>query len=345
MNVCRFLNSKDLASYLREIRYEFSLPEAAFIVERSRLASLEEKVAAWRELADTMPDCGMRERQNMDRIPSFKQFLHDYMALKEQEISHFYEPEGCVYCSDYGGGGYGDKLFSSAQDCIEYLSANLDGANEGASLEIVKCPISKSKAPVGGRLYLNRHMQVMGVTVYGETDDEQQLSIQFEGMWFAFPTPFKRGDIVRDASSDGSHAYVLSCLCTWNRAECLSNGLPQQCWNVKNADRMLDIHRKDGDTSDLWWSAYGMGKDGLWLDDMGSSYLDVERCADNLNEANQWAYVVSALIKGEIRYDEAEKLLRYLEKRNEAFRLRAQLEDEYPKQFYPDHPWQKIRHI
>lgn len=68
-----------------------------------------------------MPSCGMAGRLNMEPIPSFRDFLRDFAALKEREEALFLEADGCVYSGDCEGGGYGDELFGSAEACIDYL--------------------------------------------------------------------------------------------------------------------------------------------------------------------------------------------------------------------------------
>ena len=46
MNVCRFINSKDIREHLESIKYPFGSLEAAWIIYQCRFASLEEKHAA-----------------------------------------------------------------------------------------------------------------------------------------------------------------------------------------------------------------------------------------------------------------------------------------------------------
>ena len=71
MNILRFINSKDIRRHLRELQYQFTVPEAAFLIYMSRSASLKEKFDAWQEIINTMPDCSMEERFNMKAIPIF----------------------------------------------------------------------------------------------------------------------------------------------------------------------------------------------------------------------------------------------------------------------------------
>jgi hypothetical protein len=96
------------------------------------------------------------------------------------------------------------------------------------------------------------------------------------------------------------------------------------------------------DTSDLAWSGYGMDDGELWLGHAGHDYLNIEYATDRLEPQDQWADVISAFLKGRLRFDEAHGLLRYLESRNDCKSLCEEYESTYPKEFYPDHPWRTI---
>lgn len=57
MDIYSFFNSRDVADYLRGEKHEFTAAEAAYIVYLSDTATLDEKLVAWQEIVDTMPDC------------------------------------------------------------------------------------------------------------------------------------------------------------------------------------------------------------------------------------------------------------------------------------------------
>ena len=69
MNIFRFINSKDIRRHLRELQYQFTVPEAAFLIFMSRIVPLKEKFDAWQEIINTMPDCSLEERPNMKALP------------------------------------------------------------------------------------------------------------------------------------------------------------------------------------------------------------------------------------------------------------------------------------
>ena len=84
MNVLDFIDSPDIRNHLSDIDYKFSVPELAFLVYMSRKATLQKKFEAWQEIIDTMSDCSMHERLNLEKIPSIHKFLKSYMKLLHQ---------------------------------------------------------------------------------------------------------------------------------------------------------------------------------------------------------------------------------------------------------------------
>ena len=57
MNLYEWLESPDMREYLEGIHYEFTLPEAFYVIRENEQRALEEKIAAWEELLAVMPDC------------------------------------------------------------------------------------------------------------------------------------------------------------------------------------------------------------------------------------------------------------------------------------------------
>lgn len=188
INVCKCLNSKDIASYLREAGYELTTPETAFIVYQSHDATMDEKIAAWLEIADTMPDCPMEGRPNMRPIPSFHASLHDYVEFQKRELERFFEPTGFVYSHSWYEGGYVEdgNLFGNAEDCIAYVREHQgknccsDGAPPKYRLE--KRQIDQMDPCGDSELYINRDMEVLSIYCAGKSEAENWLSLQFEGM-------------------------------------------------------------------------------------------------------------------------------------------------------------------
>ena len=349
MDITRFFNSDDVAAYLREIGYEFSMPEAAFIVHLSLDATLDERIAAWREIAEAMPDCPMGKRPWLERVPSTRAFLIDYANMKERELEAFCERDGSVFSSqhDEPGCGWRDdgNIFGSVEACLgymrEYWADEIDGSITG--FRVAKTRVDRSDCGRDDWLYLNRDMEVTDVDCVAEEGPDLDRKLQFDGMWFAIPTPFERGDIVRDARHPGNGPFVLDWLPTWGKAEFLENGFSEGDQIVERADWRLAHWAGGGDISDMICGGFGISEDGdVYRDHMGWIYLDLERADDPPCE-DRWAEVVSAYLKREIGFDEAQGLLRFLQIDNEAMKLQGYYDSRYDERYYPDGVWRRIR--
>ena len=235
MDLFRFIDSKDIREHLRQMGYSFTAPEAAFLVWQCRSTTLKEKIAAWREIIETMPDCSMVERMNMDAIPSVHKFLEQYIALMERLLANFYCEEHAVY--SYSG-SYRDgsdfeeeynRLYPDIVSCVagflndefvpfvpkvahmieDYLqilakrtckslppypvSLHTDHNFEIGSIRFKKRSLTSPGESI--TLILNDRLEPVAIDTFGQflTKEEENLLLTFQGMWFAFPTPFKRG--------------------------------------------------------------------------------------------------------------------------------------------------------
>ena len=56
MDCFAFLNSADVKDHLKEISYRFNTLEAVYLIHQCRHLSMKEKIAAWKEVSETMPD-------------------------------------------------------------------------------------------------------------------------------------------------------------------------------------------------------------------------------------------------------------------------------------------------
>ena len=112
MNFYRFIDSADVRGYLEEQQYEFSPLEAAFVVWQSRVATLEEKHAAWSEIIETMPDTDIPYEKWKAPRESLHAFLRDYMALEDRLLREFYDPAG-FFAYNY----YEPEYYAKPENC------------------------------------------------------------------------------------------------------------------------------------------------------------------------------------------------------------------------------------
>ncbi len=339
MDICSFINSRDIAEHLRNIDYDFTLPEAAFIVYQSEISTMDEKFAAWQEMIDKMPDCELEDRCALwepKSAGSFHQFLRDYMALQKKILKMFYEADEAVYTySVYATGKHpnskektelGDLepewnkvggYFADLQSAIaDYKKEKEDYLSDGM-LRVKFAKRSLLREPDPDRdceitVHMTTDLDVIDVDYYGLkelSDEEFALDSRFAQMWFAFPTPFKRGDIVIDRSCRHnffSGPFVLDGLLSWDRETLLKNGFSEQSPMVKSRDEQIARLTKSGDTSDMDYYAVYLDADDTGFpriyNEVFWTYLNLERYVEPLKGMYRMLKPVSSALTYDPEY-------------------------------------------
>lgn len=336
MDIYRFLDSKDIRAHLQSLQYDFTLPEAAFLIWQCATAALSEKHAAWRELIQTMPDCRMEPRRNMCEIQSMHSFLRDYMALEQKLLREFQRETDVVYFytvlqkDEHFPGGFAEtekyeRVFPSLAGCHVAVKEEISG--NGAE-DIMHIHIKRQLLSAPNRsmtVCLNNKLEVMDIDAFRcpLTEREQELLGAFEGMWFAFPTPFRRGDLVCQKHSlkawhcPQNVCYVLDSIATWTNREMQENVFWRRRSDTKDMDRLHQILLKDGDVTDMSFSAYRV-EDGQIIFDNVGWYLSLERFDGTLTGEQRALYPLRDLLNGKIRPDMFLDALRVLRTDEEA---------------------------
>ena len=336
MNIYRFINSKDIRFHLQSLRYDFTLPEAAFLVWQCIDATLEEKHEAWCELIRTMPDCGMQKRRNMSAIKSMHDLLQDYMKLEQKLLREFYQETDAVYFFNLSErdnsfpNGFSEtekfnRAFLNLSSCLAAIKGGIDGIDPR---NILRIEIKKQRLSVPENtltICMNSKLEVMDIDAfrYLLTEREQELLGAFEGMWFAFPTPFKRGDIVYRKNSlkewhcQPDTCYVLDSISSWTTKEMQENKFATDLLYAQDIDRLHRNLLKNGDVTDMSFSAYSV-EDGQIIFDNVGWYLSLERFDGTLTGAQRALYPLRDLLNGKIRPDMFLDALRVLRADEEA---------------------------
>ena len=161
MDVYRYIDSPDIRSYLQEIRYKFTIEEAAYLVWQCRRVTLEEKFAAWEEIVDTMPDSAIIGRPfgGRERVDSVHQFLRDYIAFQKQRLVEFSQPGRWVYTAQFfheKSAQWSDlgHFFTIYQDCLdacrEAIQENSHLAREDREVETFSLSLGRPQAQALG---------------------------------------------------------------------------------------------------------------------------------------------------------------------------------------------------
>ena len=158
-------------------------------------------------------------------------------------------------------------------------------------------------------------------------------------MWFSFPTPFHRGDILVD-QKDPDTPFVLQYISTWGREEFLRNGFSGDDPFVKNAEKRLERCQRHGDTSDMNYYAYYLSADRTGEDHLYSdafwSYLDLERYENPLEgEAKILSVVAGGILSDRQKRADMELVcnaVRLFIQEEQCRKLRRWMEEIYTKE-------------
>lgn len=307
MDILSFVNSKDIRKHLQDIGYECSPLEAAWLIYQCKSATVEERHAAWNELIATMPDCPVRHgrssRGDTYRLdyPSLHQLLRDFMRLEERVIRDFredtvspggkpfvfrlkyYYREECEYNDRY----YHSKtLYSSYQKAL----AAMEVYDDVGEIAVEKFELDSDHRCQ--ELFLTTARKILSIDpACVLTDEELDLSCVFDWLWFEFPTPFKKGDIVYDR-----RRAVHGPLCSGPFV--MSDDGALGWLSEPHRERLLE----SGDTTDMCTGGYFMDEDGcLYSETSNSNYMDLEYFpVEQLTGAQRTLKALGNFLKGEI---------------------------------------------
>lgn len=293
VNFCRFINSGDIRAYLCKMGYAFSAEEASWLVWQSKYTSLKEKHGAWNEIINTMPDCEIAERLNTKARPSLHQFLRDLMALDVRCLESMKrDGDSTVYSFKYRLENETEwetedqHLYADFSQCFE--AALNECKDQSENSEIDGCRIRIQKRWFDGtnssiEAELMPDGEVCAILNYGICTDEEcdLLHHGFGGMWFSFPIPFKKGDILVERACHASAPFVLE--------------------SVANTSEDVERCAWSGDSSDmLAWGYFQMPDNGNIYHDCMHGYMDLEYCREELTGVLCVLKALSSYLKGEI---------------------------------------------
>ncbi len=296
MDLYRFINSRDIREHHKEIGYQYSALEAAWLVSQCQNLTLKEKHEAWQWIIDNMPDmkvdnCGKWSAFYGEPIHSL---LAEYMAMENQFIAEFKDNTGgwlysykSYYTSlRYGyGGDFFEGVFSSWDKCIQYILQNED-AEDISFVDIVR------GFPDEGKMRRNHggiKCEITAGTIvsvepdYSSEENERwfYLTSFFDELWFDFPVPFNCGDIV----------YLKNPYHPLEHEPIVWTDTPSE--REEYAKKRLE---HGGDTSDMNFTGYAVS-DGIYSE-VWWNYMDAELYREELTGMNRLLIPVSNWLKG-----------------------------------------------
>ncbi|WP_298628253.1 hypothetical protein [uncultured Senegalimassilia sp.] len=314
MDIYRFIDSRDIREHLGTINYQFTTPEAAFLVWHCHTATIDEKIAAWWEIISTMPNCSMDARRcwHGQGIPDFHDFLRRYIALQNRCVQKFKNGGDVVYRWKETHGNERSEVdphvyimyeqcFGKAMEWMAKCEGDETCNEDHLGFIIEKLLVDSSEEQQADCLLFNHRGQITAISCVYDNEENASLDNTFNGMFFAFPTPLHVGDIVCNVD-EPNDPFVLSTMKTWG-AKQASDEFPQKTAKEAAAyDRLLAEHEKDGDISDMMCYGYSMWDQrengGLFVAYVdGVDYLDIELARNPLEGTHQPLKAISYYFK------------------------------------------------
>lgn len=364
MDIYRFMNSKDIASYLQEINYEFNAMEAAYLIEQSREATIEEKIDAWQEVINIMPDCTMAWDHDVEKQESTHRFLREYIDLQRRMLDKFNESEGCVYflrelryvrwpdwLVQKNDSLWTENLpqpFSTLEACVSHLKAEHEDDEDKFDRYVIEKakidPIDDADGCRCNRIILDGLFRPLDVSIGGLNELDLDLGHQLWNMHLKLPIPFKRGDIVIDRTDRDPHPFVFDYLKFWNSAERAEHGCETfPDGEAEKLDRMVarSDERCGWDMSHMVACGYELGShyNGGPLNDpcdlcfdvfgAGYNYLNLEYYKGPLEGNLKVLEITSQFMKGELSVEHVVNFSRLLALWEHADKLKQSYDIEY----------------
>lgn len=306
MDILKYINSRDIRAHLEKMGYKFNTLEAMWLIYQCRNLDFDEKCKAWEDLMENFPDVPFTRHHIKEvKIDSSFEALRTYIKYKKESIKVFKEKRENIYYSlsignveisdDYEF----DTIFNTYNDVIDFIKNNpkdmlLYNRYAGNTKDEYEPDSYRIKRGIAGEyrnyteMYLDKNLNVDNVSIEnheGDYEDKYIYCVLFEfldNMWFNFPLPFKKGDIVVDP------LYKKP-----GEVNCGPFVLTETC-----ADLYKD--REGSDSSDM--IAYGVfvWEDGSVYDECMHSYMNLEYYRDDIKGCVRSLIPISNFLKGEI---------------------------------------------
>lgn len=240
MDILNFIDSKAIREHLHSINYQpSSSAEAAFIVWQSGTHSLEEKFKAWEWITQNMEDFDtisvfdrayfLDKGVSEEICHSLHKGIKKYIELQKKLIEIGTKTEdNTVFSFEYYCKGDNDvcddkRLFTTYKAIQEAIDKEMQEMSD-FDVECIYIKkrwlndedgkhISITFLPNGEAYFVDafREESFLG--------DERDYLELFHEMWFAIPTPFKKGDVLcvlrQFGQSYDEGPFVLEKICYW----------------------------------------------------------------------------------------------------------------------------------
>lgn len=275
MNILNLLNSQSIKEYWQEIDYRPSPLESAWIVYYNRVLPFYKKIEWWEQIIETTPDAPINRRFNRGGNETLHGFLHSYIDISRRFLDWFYDSENCFYMlKDADEGVRYDSLFSSVEKIKEFVSADEE---RSADYFVIRKLFVDDFRECDTAIWVNGSFEPVfqvywGLGSFPHNEEEFDILIAFEYMWFNFPAPFRKGDVLfdpyhyeilpkRDRPGITDELYVFSSFYLDSHKERI---------------RQAYLEGKAGDNTDMSFRGTVMCENGELSYDVFWNYMDFE---------------------------------------------------------------------
>lgn len=306
MDIYKFLNSRDIAAHWKKIGYNPSPLEAAWVVWNGGSNTLKEKHEAYREIIRTTADCAIPASECSPAFMSLHNYLKRLMEIELRLISEFYKNDAnAIYtykifyevetesCFDNNPGFFHtfEEARESAYDDItcDEDPVKVFGEELGKLISFEDSPdvdfVRFTKSYIGSperQIYVsfNSDFEIVSVEedlILTDTEDIDVFRHEFMSMTHYFPTPFKKGDVVR--VSLGKYVRSLWLGGTYT----LTSGISKSRFGKGEI-----VH------------AYRYDCDGIVTNEHLYEYMNFEYVRTPIEEDDGMLFAISSYLKGEI---------------------------------------------
>lgn len=300
MDIYSFINSKAISKHLRDMNYKFDTIEAAWLIYQCKSISMNEKHEAWKQLIDEMPDCRLAERANCKAKESFHSFLKKYMQIEDWLYQVFQEKKETdvytlrFYCTgeaDWSKPGEED-LFCSYKACLSVIESYKEAGEEKIEVFEIKKKLIGGIKTITVTYKANQTVLAVDSCNY-LSNEELDITGTFDALWFDFPVPFTKGDVLISNAAYGptenfglDGPFVLDIITPWNIER-----------NQKGKkDRLAD-------TTDMNAWGYFQAEDGRIFREVTWNYMDLDYFSKPIKRPHRFLFGLGRYIKGEIGID------------------------------------------
>lgn len=308
MDIYKFINSQDIRAYLKQVDYQFSSLETAWLIWKSKYTTLGEKHDAWREVIETMPDCEIEERANTAPQPSLHHFLERLMEIENMYIEEIQQEDNRAFylCGFETEDGVRDRvppltLINRKPSFWQCFDMSVDYCKEQIkSNDLSTCIIwikkhyfdtcdKKERREINIEMSAEREILTVTSDDFKSIEERNTMEHGFDGMRLLFPTPFEVGDIIYNPGRLSHSDFE----CNYGSCVLLST--------VKESYER--IAPNNGDSSDMIIEGLFLGGDGTVYNEVSANYMNYEYYRGKFSGKQRVLQILSKYLKQEISLD------------------------------------------